>query len=122
MVDLRPLSLGEIIDRSASFWRANWVALFKLFLGFKLAEFAILKAWELLIRKYFPLARGGAATIEALQNEPAEAFRQLGWTVGATGGVMLVYVLVGIFCGIAGSHYAWPRMLGKTSTLTGALR
>ncbi len=33
MVDLRPLTLGEIIDRSASFWRSNWKALFKLFLG-----------------------------------------------------------------------------------------
>jgi hypothetical protein len=121
MVDLRPLSLGEIVDRSASFWRANWKALFKLYLGFQLGQFALLKAWELAIQRYFPLARGGQRMIEALQAEPQEAFRQLGAGMGGLGVVMMVYVLTGFFSGIAATAYAWPRMIGRTSTLRDSL-
>lgn len=122
MVDLRPLTLGEILDRSASFWRANWRALFKLFLGFQLAQWVVLKGAELVIRSYFPLARGGAATIEALKVEPTEALRQLLWAGGTVGGVMLIYLFVFNFAGMAASHFIWPRMLGRTSTIADAMR
>lgn len=122
MVDLRPLSLGEIIDRAASIWRANWKGLFKLFLGFQLGLFVLLKAWELLVRTYFPAARGGTATIEALQTQPEVAFKQVGWTVATGGVLMLMYLVIGYFSGIACSHYVWPRMLGRTATIAQSLR
>src|SRR5207244_5838915 len=81
-MDLRPLTLGEVVDRSASLWRAHWKALFQLYLGFQLGEFVLLKAWEVITVRYFPIARGGQRMIEAFQSEPAEAVRQLAASMG----------------------------------------
>src|SRR4051794_8401036 len=114
MVDLRPLSLGELVDRSASFWRANWRPLFKLYLGFQLGQFSLLKAWELVIGRYFPLARGGQQMIEALQSQPEEAFRQLSATFLGLGVVIAIYMAITLFSGVAATAFAWPRMLGRS--------
>ncbi len=121
MIDLRPLSLGELVDRSASFWRANWLALFKLYLGFQLGQFVLIKAWELAIGRWFPLARGGQRMIDALQNEPEEAFRQLGAMVIGLTAIATVYLVINLFSGVATTHFTWPRMLGGASTVSESL-
>jgi hypothetical protein len=113
MTDLRPLSVGEIVDRSASFWRANWKELFKIYLGFQLGEFALLKGWEIITRLYFPLVQGGQRMVEALQTEPDKALVQFGGSMGIFAVVMFIYVLVGFFTGIAGSHFIWARMVRR---------
>ena len=78
MIDLRPLTLKEGVDRSASLWRTHWKSLFKLYLGFQLGQFVLLKSWELLTMRFFPLVRNGPQLTEALKVEPFEAFRQVG--------------------------------------------
>src|SRR5690348_5845123 len=45
--DLRPLELGELIDRTITFWRAHLKPLFALGLGFELVIYAFAKALSL---------------------------------------------------------------------------
>ena len=73
MVDLRPLSLGEIIDRAATIWRTHWKALFKLFLGFQLATYVLMKGWELVAKTWFPISRGGARLMDSHSNGKSAA-------------------------------------------------
>lgn len=120
--DLRPLTLGEILDHSASFWRAHWQPLFKLFLGFELAQFVLLKAWEVVLKKYVPLARGGAATLDALKSQPEEALRQLAWMTASGAVAAAIYLVITNFAAVAGAAFIWPRLLGRDSTIDGAIR
>ncbi|WNG52543.1 hypothetical protein F0U60_23210 [Archangium minus] len=54
--DLRPLALGEIIDRAATFWRKHFKQLFLLSLGFNLVSYILTKALQLAMqRKYVTL-------------------------------------------------------------------
>src|SRR5687767_5626309 len=122
MIDLRPLTLGELVDRSAALWRAHWKSLFKLYLGFQLGQFLVLKSWEVISRLYFPLGRGGPRMIEAMQSEPEQALRDLGGSLIGLAGVVGIYVLVGYFTGIAGTAFIWPRMLSRTATVSESLR
>ncbi len=121
MVDLRPLTVGEILDRSASIWRANWKALFKLFLGFQLATWVLTKVWELISRHYFPAPRGGARTLEAMQENPTELLTQLGGSLSVGVGFAVVAIFGSYFVSVAATRYVFPRMIGKTATLTQAL-
>ncbi|MCY1079155.1 hypothetical protein [Archangium lansingense] len=45
--DLRPLALGEIIDRAATFWRKHLKTLFLLSLGFNLVSYILTKTLQL---------------------------------------------------------------------------
>lgn len=114
---LRPLAIGEIIDRSASFWRKHWLPLFRLNLGFQLAGFAMLKAWELGIRQIAPAAVSSKQMTVLMQSQPEEAFRQLGISLGAGGGTGLVFVAVSFIAGVAASRYIWPAWLGQPVTV-----
>src|SRR5689334_1764996 len=121
MVDLRPLSLGEIIDRSASIWRAHWQALFKLFVGFQLAGYILLKGWELIAKRYFPISRGGARMIETIQSDPLEALRQLGGSSLVGFAMMGVNLFASYFVAVAATRYLFPKMVGQSATLGASL-
>lgn len=122
MVDLRPLTLGEIIDRSATFWRTHWKPLFQLFLGFQLALFALVKAWELVTARWAPVMIGGAAAMDVIKNDPVEGLRQLGVASAAGAVAALVYLVFSNFAGIAGAALIWPSMLGQTTTIEASLK
>ncbi|MBX7100332.1 MAG: hypothetical protein K1X89_21625 [Myxococcaceae bacterium] len=112
---LRPLSVGEQIDRAASLWRANVGLLFRLFLGFELAQFTIIKVWSELSLRWFPLAAGGVRFTEALKSAPEEVFRQLGGMM-ATGGVAFMVAFLGSsFAGVAAAHLLMPVAMGKAA-------
>lgn len=51
---LRPLSLGEIIDRGVALWRAHWRPLLELQVGFSLFGFAVVKAWSVVGLALYP--------------------------------------------------------------------
>jgi len=113
MTELRPLALGEIIDRSAAFWRGHVKPLFLLFLGFQLVQFIFLKAWEIGTSVYLPAARGGTEALELAQSDPAKAMLQL--SVGMV--AMLLVVLFTFFLsqvsGVAATRFIYPRVLGQ---------
>ncbi|WP_233262091.1 hypothetical protein [Vitiosangium sp. GDMCC 1.1324] len=51
--DLRPLALGEIIDRAATFWRKHFKSLLVLSLGFNLSSYILTKALQLATQRNF---------------------------------------------------------------------
>ncbi len=54
MEPLRPLTLGEIIDRAVSFWRTRWRPLFLIYLGWALGGYAAFKASGLIVERNYP--------------------------------------------------------------------
>lgn len=122
MEDLRPLGLGELVDRSAGFWRRNWQPLFRLYLGFQLAQFAFLRGWEAMAKAWFPFLRGGKATAQALQGPPDELVRQLAVAAPATLVMMLGLVLAANVMSVAGSALVVPRLWGQEASVSQALR
>ncbi len=122
MVDLRPLTLGEIIDRSATIWRTHWKALFKLFLGVQLASYILMKAWELVGKKYFPITRGGAQLAETLKADPLQAVKQISLSAIGFVAIMAISGLGSYFIAVASTRYIYPQMVGGASTLSESMR
>jgi hypothetical protein len=82
--DLRPLAVGELIDRAAQLWRTHFGALFRLYLGYGLAVFILQKLFGLAVKRWFPLIAGGAPLTAALEQQPMEALRQYALAAGPT--------------------------------------
>ncbi|MBL9038766.1 MAG: hypothetical protein JNG84_09650 [Archangium sp.] len=109
---LRPLDLGEIIDRSASTWRAHWKPLFQLFVGFQLAQYLVTKVLSVVSTRVLERATGGRVTelLDVLRHPPALSTNDalaLFVTGGLTAGV--VFVLSQISA-VAGTAYIYPRI------------
>jgi len=105
------MRLGELIDRSASFWRAHWKPLFQLAVGFQLAQFTLLKVNELLTRRFFPAMRGDVA--ELAKDNPTEALAQLTGGLGLLVVVALGTLFVSQVGGVATTHFVYPKLLGR---------
>lgn len=122
MSDLRPMPLGEIIDRSAQFWRANWRAMYGLFLGFQLVEYILVKAWQLAMTTWFPELQGQRA-VDLVKSDPLGALGQLGLAVGSLMVVILVSTLSRQYLFVAGTHFVFPRVVARGAPTAGeALR
>ena len=67
MTPLRPLGLGELLDRAVNFWRANWRALFFLMLVFQISELIVIKFSQAATRHFFPLMSGADVMALAAQ-------------------------------------------------------
>ena len=106
MNPLRPLGLGELIDRSVNFWRAHWTPLFTLMLGFQLVEGTLIALTQGLARVLFPLARDP----DALNNRPAEALPDLLGTMGLFTVAILGALLVAQIAGVATTHFSFSRL------------
>ena len=106
MNPLRPLGLGELIDRSVNFWRAHWKPLFTLMLGFQLVEGTLIAVTQGLARVLFPLARDP----DALNNRPAEALPDLLGTMGLFTVAILGALLVAQVAGVATTHFSFSRL------------
>ncbi len=119
--ELRPLAMGEMVDRAATFWRQNFKALFTLYLPFQLVQYIVLKAYTFAVLHRFPVMRGGAATNEQIQADPAAAARQLFGVLALFVGMMLVYLLITWLSAVAGTRYVVAHMLGEQVTLGDAL-
>lgn len=74
---LRPWTVGELIDRSATYWRRRLKPLFQLMLGFQLAQFAMGKAYVFMAQRYFPQIMSGRATMNAQAGLSPEVTREL---------------------------------------------
>ena len=107
---LRPLSIGEIVDRSTSLWRSNWKALFQLLLGFQLVQYISLKSIELLIDRTLPAAKNPAQALELMKADPSTWLPQL-WPIAIS---VMIVVLVNFFvsqvAGVAISAFVFPRL------------
>ena len=106
--DLRPLAVGEIIDRAATFWRQHFKTLFLLSLGFNLVSYILTKALQLAAQ------RNSAALLAALRGEDMAALgseygRFLLMLTGILGITFWVYSLNTL----AVCRYVVPTQLGE---------
>ena len=104
------MAMGELIDRSASFWRRHLGALFKLFLGFELVRYLLYKGYELVLKTWLPLLRGGANASRAVESNPDEALKQVLLAVPSLAALMSLYVLVAWFAGVAATDRKSTRL------------
>ncbi|EPX57395.1 putative integral membrane protein [Cystobacter fuscus DSM 2262] len=102
--DLRPLAIGEIIDRSATFWRRHFRPLFLLSLGFNLATYILTKVLQLTLQDTLVLqTRGGD-----LEELGASLLR----TLVSLGGVFLVSLWLYYLNTLVVARYVVPTQLG----------
>lgn len=109
MNPLRPLGLGELIDRSVNFWRANWKALFWLLLGFQLVEGTLVATAQGLGRLLFPLANDAAAM---QQGSPAALLHASGKFALLMAAIM-ASLFVAQIAGVATTHFSFSRLIGQ---------
>ena len=125
MSPLRPLAVGEIVDRAASFWRANWRPLFVLLLGFQLVQYAMVKAIDLLLQRTLRDMLHGAAfdPIAWLKNPPFADTSQLASVLPFGALFMIATILLAQVAGVAASAYIYPRLTsGEPVTIARAVR
>lgn len=115
---LRPLRLGELIDRSIALWRAHWRALFILTLPFQVVEFIFIKLGLWVGRQQFPAMSDPAALQAVLKASPGEALRDL----GAMGGVLILAWVssyaVSLVAGVAQTRLLYPLAVGAPAPST----
>jgi hypothetical protein len=111
MIELRPLRLGELLDRSISFWRAHWKPLFRLGVGFQLVQFMLIKAAVLVSQQQLPGL--GPELAERLKGDPSSTLRLLGKGGALLFGVAFTALYVSQLAGSATTMYAYPRLLGR---------
>ena len=124
MAELRPLELGELVDRAFTLWRAHWRKLFPLAFAFNLVTYAASKAMVLLEQKYFPaLYNGSEGMNEAMRNDPSGMWGQL---IGMMSVVMVffaVVLLISSVSGVAVTRWLHPIVVGNEQpSLTEAAR
>lgn len=122
MISLKPMELGEIIDRSASFWRAHWRKLYFLVLGFNLAEYALLKLFMIAQERFAPLSRGGAAAVQTMKENPVEFMRQA--AVGGVGlaATLVIFFFMTLLMTTAATRWVMPTFLGQSADIAAAVR
>jgi hypothetical protein len=120
MSALKPLSVGEIIDRSASFWRTHWLALFQLFLGFQLVQYVLFKGVEVLLTSRFPAALNPMKAFEVMRQDPSVWLPALTPVMVAFTVVSFVNMLVSQMSGVAVTGFVYPRLTGAVAPSVGA--
>ena len=108
--DLRPLELGELVDRTISFWRAHLKPLFALGVGFQLVIYALSKAMSVSLLHVMK-SDGGLTDLPlllALLAGTLVVLVVLMWTYWANG--------------VAISAYAVPALLNREASPGAAMR
>jgi hypothetical protein len=107
--DLRPLGLGEIIDRSATFWRKHLKHLFLLSFGFNLLTYIITKALQLAMQSTLTVIQGAAKGEGNLETLLAAYGQFLITTAGMLVATFWLYWLSTLVV----SRYVVPAQLGE---------
>jgi hypothetical protein len=132
--ELRPLALGELIDRSATFWRAHLKPLFLVCFGFELVNYTLSKAVLLLMERMTPMLRGGPDLQAQVDANPMAALGEAGQMLLGLGGLSLVLIWSYWLATMAVTRYVLgvqlgqpvppmegiQRALGRAGALTGA--
>jgi hypothetical protein len=120
--DLRPLALGELIDRSATFWRAHLKPLFVLCLGFELVNYIISKGVVVTLQNTNVLFRGPKELEARIQEDPTAVFGDMGVMMLASGILWLVIIWSYWLATLAVARYVVPVQLGEAASPTDGLR
>ncbi|WP_257456994.1 hypothetical protein [Archangium lipolyticum] len=116
--DLRPLALGEIIDRSATFWRKHLKTLFLLSLGFNLATYIVTKAMQLAMQRNLKVIQEAAAG----RGDPSTVLVEYARFLAVLTGAMIVTFWLYWMSTLVVSRYVVPTLLGETVSPVEGLR
>lgn len=108
--DLRPLALGEIIDRSASLWRRHLKSLFLICFGFDLVGYMLAKGLQL-------VSQNALLTLQAGTPSMPELVRLLVQLLGGLGLVIVVGLWLYWLSTLLVSRYVVPQWLGEPISL-----
>lgn len=121
--ELRPLALGELIDRSATFWRAHLKPLFVLCFGFELANAILSKAVQLILERTSPILRAAQPELQArTQNDPTGVLIEFGMVMLAFGVLSVVLIWSYWLSTIAVARYVVPIQLGESARPSDGIR
>lgn len=120
--DLRPLSLGEIIDRCAIFWRAHLVPLFTLGLGFQLLDYIFKKGAALTLERTSSLLRNPQELEARMQDDPLGVATELGIMVLAAFLLMVILTWSYWVSTVVVARYVVPIQLGESAKPGDGLR
>jgi hypothetical protein len=115
---LRPLALGEMIDRSATFWRAHLKPLFLLCFGFELVNYILSKAVVLFLERNSLLLQANAAP----QDNPLDMLGDAGLVLAASSALWLVLIWSYWLATLAVTRYVVPLQLGEGARPADGLR
>ncbi|MFP2957875.1 hypothetical protein ACLEPN_08600 [Myxococcus sp. 1LA] len=118
---LRPLAMGEMIDRAATFWRAHVKPLFLLSFGFTLVNYIATKGMLALNQRVAPLFYLGTAESRA-QMDPDVMLPQAAITVALWTALFLFLVWTYWLATVAASRYVLTSQLGEPVRPAEALR
>lgn len=113
-LDLRPLTMGELLDRSAALWRANVRALFALTVGVHLVALAL--------GKYYTAELAGLVDAAGLVQGSAPSETRLVPLLAMAVLAMWVYWWLTNCVSLAAAHYLITRMTATPATLGEAVR
>ena len=110
--DLRPLALGEIVDRAATFWRQHFRPLLLLSMGFNLLTYILSKVLQLTLQgsPLLQVSQGGGGDLAELG---AAIFRLLLTMGGVLLGSLWLYYLNTLVV----ARYVVPSQLGDAVRL-----
>ncbi|MGV3623755.1 MAG: hypothetical protein ACO1OB_23255 [Archangium sp.] len=115
---LRPLAMGELLDRSVTFWRAHWKPLFWLMVGFQLVELIALKLMQVGLKQWFPAITGPDA-LNLARKAPEQLLPQALGAAGLMLAIGFFILFVSEISGVAASHYGWQRVIGAGAPSAG---
>jgi hypothetical protein len=120
--DLRPLSLGELIDRCAIFWRAHLVPLFGLGLGFHLFDYILKKSTALTLERTSSLLQNPQQLDARIQEDPMGVMGEMGLMMLLA--ILLLVVLTWSYwlSTLVVARYVVPIQLGQSARPADGLR
>ncbi|WP_253910614.1 hypothetical protein, partial [Pyxidicoccus fallax] len=119
--ELRPLAMGEMIDRAATFWRAHLKPLFVMSFGFSLVNYIVTKVAMLTTQRLAPLLYTGDAQSRG-QMDPTQLMGQAGVAM-ALWGVLFVFLFWSYWLAtMTASKYVVSVHLGEPVGPADALR
>lgn len=107
--DLRPLALGELIDRSATFWRKHLPALFGLTLGFDLVLYIITKGLQLTTQHNYLALQGAIRT-----GDTPSMLAEYAQLLSVSAVTMVVYIWIYFLNSLVVARYVVPTQLGES--------
>ncbi len=112
--ELRPLALGELIDRSATFWRKHLKQLFTLYFGFAIVTYILTKSLQLATQRSVVAMQGLASG----QGDTETLLLEYGrfWLV--LGGTMLGTFWLYWMASLVAARYVVPTQLGEPVRLS----
>ncbi|MCP3103412.1 hypothetical protein LZ198_31470 [Myxococcus sp. K15C18031901] len=118
---LRPLAMGEMIDRSVAFWRGHLKPLFVLSLGYTLMGYIIAKTMVVATQRWTPLLYSPERD-EIAKSDPTAMMGQVGLMTALWGGMFVLVIWIYWFAMVATARYVASAQLGTPVSAADGLR